>query len=150
MAYSVRAFFPIEFGVLVFLFCLVGWGLFWLPCGTCGIVIPPPGVKPVLPEVEVWSLNHWTTREIPLSYCIWVSLRTLCPTFSRSKSPFKLGCSFPQGALDMCVSHLVLSNWGKFWKRWEYQTTWPASLETYMQVRKQQLELDMEQQTGSK
>ena len=41
-------------------------------------------------------------------------------------------------------------NCGKFWKRWKYQTTWPASLETYMQVRKQQLELDMEQQTGSK
>ena len=32
----------------------------------------------------------------------------------------------------------------------EYQTTWPASWEPYMQVRKQQLELDMEQQTGSK
>ena len=41
-------------------------------------------------------------------------------------------------------------NCGKFWKRWEYQTTWPASWETYMQVRKQQLELDMEQQTRSK
>ena len=31
---------------------------------------------------------------------------------------------------------------GKFWKRWEYQTTWPASWEICMQVRKQQLELD--------
>ena len=41
-------------------------------------------------------------------------------------------------------------NWGKFWKRWEYQTTWPASWETCMQVRKQQLELDMKPQTGSK
>ena len=39
---------------------------------------------------------------------------------------------------------------GKFWKRWDYQTTWPASWETSMQVRKQQSELDMEQQTGSK
>ena len=39
---------------------------------------------------------------------------------------------------------------GKFWKRGEYQTTWPASWETCMQVRKQQLQLDMEQQTGSK
>ena len=38
----------------------------------------------------------------------------------------------------------------KIWKRWEYQTTWPASWETCMQVRKQQLELNMEQQTGSK
>ena len=32
---------------------------------------------------------------------------------------------------------------GKFWKRWEYQTTWPAFWEICMQVRKQQLELDM-------
>jgi len=39
---------------------------------------------------------------------------------------------------------------GKFWKRREYQTIWPASWEICMQVRKQQLELDMEQQTGSK
>ena len=44
----------------------------------------------------------------------------------------------------------ITINSGKFWKRWEYQTTWPASWKTYMQVRKKQLELDMEQQTGSK
>ena len=44
----------------------------------------------------------------------------------------------------------ITINCGKFWKRWEYQTTWLASWETCMQVRKQQLELDMEQQTGSK
>ena len=39
---------------------------------------------------------------------------------------------------------------GKILKEWEYQTTWSASWEICMQVRKQQLELDMEQQTGSK
>ena len=39
---------------------------------------------------------------------------------------------------------------GKLLKKGEYQTTWPASWENYVQVRKQQLELDMEQQTGSK
>ena len=44
----------------------------------------------------------------------------------------------------------ITINCGKFWKRWEYQTTWPASWETCMQVRKQQLKPDMEQQTGSK
>ena len=38
---------------------------------------------------------------------------------------------------------------GKFWKIWEYQTTWPDSWEICMQIKKQQLELDMEQQTGS-
>ena len=44
----------------------------------------------------------------------------------------------------------ITINSGKSWRRWEYQTTWPATWETCMQVRKQQLELDMEQQTGSK
>ena len=42
------------------------------------------------------------------------------------------------------------NNCGKFFKRWEYKTAWPASWEICVQVRKQQLELDMEQQTGSK
>ena len=42
------------------------------------------------------------------------------------------------------------TNCGKFLKRWEYQTTLPASSETCMQLKKQQLELDMEQRTGSK
>ena len=46
-----------------------------------------------------------------------------------------------------CVDHHKL--W-KILRRWEYQTTWPVSWEICMQVRKQQLELDMEQQTGSK
>ena len=42
----------------------------------------------------------------------------------------------------------ITANCGKFWKRWEYQTTWPASWETWMQVMKRQLGLDMEWQTG--
>ena len=46
-----------------------------------------------------------------------------------------------------CVDHNKL--W-KILKEMEYQNTWPASWEIYMQVRKQHLELDMEQQTGSK
>ena len=44
----------------------------------------------------------------------------------------------------------ITINCGKFFKRWEYQTTWPASWEICMQIRKQQSELDMKQQTGSK
>ena len=45
-----------------------------------------------------------------------------------------------------CVDHNKLENS----YRWEYQTIWPASWEICMQVKKQQLELDMEQQTGSR
>ena len=43
----------------------------------------------------------------------------------------------------------ITINW-KILQEMEYQTTWPASWEICMQVRKQQLELDMEKQTGSK
>ena len=46
-----------------------------------------------------------------------------------------------------CVN---LKNCGIFFKRWEHQTTLPASCEICMQVKKQQLEPDMEQRTGSK
>ena len=52
-------------------------------------------------------------------------------------------------ALLAMPKHLTVwikRNCGKFFKRWEYQTTLPASSEIYMQVKKQQLELDMEQE----
>ena len=44
----------------------------------------------------------------------------------------------------------IIADCGKFFKRWEYQTTLTASWEICMQVKKQQLETDVEQQTGSK
>ena len=44
----------------------------------------------------------------------------------------------------------ITTNCGKFLKRWEYQTTLTASWEICRQVKKQQLELDIEQWTGSK
>ena len=44
----------------------------------------------------------------------------------------------------------ITTNCRKFFKKWEYETTLPASREICMQVKKQKLELDMEQWTGSK
>jgi len=44
----------------------------------------------------------------------------------------------------------IITNYGEFLKSWEYQTTLPVFWETCMQVKKQQLELDMEWHTGSK
>ena len=44
----------------------------------------------------------------------------------------------------------ITTNFGEFYKRWDYQTTRPASWEICMLLKKQQLELDMEQQTASK
>ena len=69
-----------------------------------------------------------------------------------SQSTFQVEFITTCQSLWLCGSQLTVENserdTRKFWK--EYQTTWPASGETYMQVRKQQLELHMEQQTGSK
>ena len=44
----------------------------------------------------------------------------------------------------------ITTNCAKFWNRWEYQATWLESWEICIQVKKQQLEPDMKQQTGSK
>ena len=55
-------------------------------------------------------------------------------------------CFIDYATVFDCVDH----NCEKFLKRWEYQTTWSASWEICMQVKMQQLELGMEQQTGSK
>ena len=57
---------------------------------------------------------------------------------------------FTDNAKALPLTVWITTNCGKFFKRWEYQTTWPASWELYMQVRKQQLELDMGKETGSK
>ena len=62
---------------------------------------------------------------------------------SRKPSTFAL---LTNQSLWLCGSQQT----GKFLKTWEYQTTWTASWEICMQVKKQQLEMDMEQQTGSK
>ena len=65
------------------------------------------------------------------------------------------GCSRKTSTFALLTTPNPLTVWittnrGKFLKRWEYWTTSPASFETCMQVKKQQLELDMEQQTVSK
>ena len=40
--------------------------IYWLHCAACKILVPRPGIEPVLPALGAWSLNHWTTRDIPL------------------------------------------------------------------------------------
>ena len=52
--------------------------------------------------------------------------------------------------IDYAKTFDCVVNSGKFFKRWEYQTTWPASWEICMHIRKQQLEVGMEQQPGFK
>ena len=123
------------------------------------------------------SLHHyvtWEARFLPYSHC-WFCKPSLLPSKytllikntavekawthqaknfavphdSKSKSFRKTSISALL-TMPKPLTVWITINCGKFWKRWEYQTTLPASWETCTQVRKQQLELDMEQQTGSK
>ena len=52
--------------------------------------------------------------------------------------------------LQKPLTEWIITNCRKFLKRWEYQTILPIFWETYMQIKKQQLEPEMEQMTSSK
>ena len=58
--------------------------VFWPHWAACGILVPWPGIEPVPPAVEAWSLiNHWTAREVPFLFCFDESLwyRISCSIF---------------------------------------------------------------------
>ena len=72
------------------------------------------------------------------------------PTFVGSSKKQEKTCTSALLSTSKPLTVWITTNCGKFLKRWEYQTTLAASWEIYMQVKKQQLELDMEWQTSSK
>ena len=75
------------------------------------------------------------------------------PTFTGSSKKQDSSWKTTTSALFTTPKVLIVwitTNCGKFFKKWEYQTIWPAFWEICMQVKKPQLELDMEQQAGSK
>ena len=93
-----------------------------------------------LPDIQAGFRKGRGTRD-QISNIRWIMEEAR----ESSKTPISVLLTMPK-PLTMWIT----INCGKFWKRWEYQATWPTSWEACMQVRKQQLELDMEQQTGSK
>ena len=78
-----------------------------------------------------------------------IKLPTSAGSWKKQKSSRRT-CTSALLTMPKPLTVWITTNCGKFWKRWEYQTTWPASWEICMQVKNQQLERDMEQQTGSK
>jgi len=85
----------------------------------------------------------------PLFTFDFISITLRGESWKKQKSSRKTSIS-DLSTMPKLLTVWITINYGKFWKRWEYQTSWPASWEICIQVRKQQLELDMEQQTGSK
>ena len=78
-----------------------------------------------------------------------IKLPTSAGSWKKQKSSRKISISALL-TMPKPLTVWITTNYGKFLKRWEYQTTRPASWETCIQDRKQQLELDIKQQTGSK
>ena len=99
-----------------------------------------PYVNCELPDVQAGFTKGRGTRDQIANIC-WIMEK------AREFQKNIYFCFIDYSKAFACVDHKKL--W-KILKRWEYQTTWSDSSETYMQVRKQQLEVDMEQQTGSK
>ena len=93
-----------------------------------------------LPDVQAGFRKGRGTRDQIANIC-WII---------KKGREFQKTSTSPLLTMPKTLTVWITTNCGKFWKRWEYQITWPASWEIRMQVRKQQLELDMEQQTGSK
>ena len=121
-----------------------------------GLALPSPHASKVMLKILQARLQQYVNRELPnvqagfrkdrgtrdqIANICWIMEKQ---ESSRNTSIFAL-LTMPKP-----LTVWIPINCGKFWKRWEYQTTWPASWEICMHVKKQQLELDMEQQTGCK
>ena len=72
------------------------------------------------------------------------------PTLSKKPESSRKSSTSALLTMPNSLTVWITTNCEKFLEIWGYQTTWPASWKIYMQVKKQQLELDMEQQIGSK
>ena len=95
-------------------------------------------VKGELPDVQAGFRKGRGTRDQIANIC-WIIKKEF------QKPSISVLLTMPKP-----LTEWITINSGKFWKRLEHQATWPTSWEIYMQFKKQQLEQDMEQQTGSK
>ena len=122
----------------------------------CTIAFISHASKVILKILQA-RLQQYMNRELPEMFRLVLEKaeepEIKLPTFAESSKKQESSRKTSISALLTMPKPLtvwITVNCGKFWKRWEYQNTWSASWEICIQVRKQQLELDMEQQTGSK
>ena len=97
-------------------------------------------MKYELPDIQAGFRESRGTRD-QIANIRWIIEKVRVP-----EKHLLLLCQASTSDYAKSLTVWIQTNCGKFWKRWEYQTSW----EIYMQVKKEQLELDMEQCTGSK
>ena len=99
---------------------------------------------------STWTMNFQMFKlDLEKAEELEIKLPTSVGSSKKQKSSRKTSTS-ALFTMSKPLTVWIITNCGKFLKRKEYQNTWPASWEICMQIKKQQLELDMEQQTGSK
>jgi len=105
-----------------------------------------------------WKVKVKSLSRVWLLVTPWTAAHQAPPSMGFSKQEYWSGVplSSPRKTSNSALlttpkplTVWITTNCGKFFKRWKYQTTWSASWEICMQVKKQLLELDMEQRTGS-
>ena len=78
--------------------------IFWPLHVACGILVPRPGIKPILPWIRTWNPNHWTAREVPgtVFFIVWpqkrqaISFAPFC-LFDVSQEVIGLTCTQQMG-----------------------------------------------------
>ena len=118
--------------------------------------------------VSRWEKSRWKRIQTAWWYrnwddlaCRWENFEGITPLFKQSKwqvnnhnhqkqESFRKTSTSALLTMPKPLTVRSTTNCGKFFKRWEYQTTWPVSWEIYMQVKKQKLEPNVQQHTGSK
>ena len=95
----------------------------------------------VMYSCESWPVTKAEEAEVKLPTSVWSLIKQESSRKTSTSALLTMSKLLPLWITISC---------GKFWKTWEYQTTWPGSRELCMQVKKQQLEPDLEEQTGSK
>ena len=93
------------------LFVHLFWGFFWPSPAACGILIPRPVIELMTLAVEVWSLNHWTAREVPVSCSVFQIAHI-------SEITQYLCCSLWLFSLSMSLDPSMLLQMAKFHFLW--------------------------------
>ena len=124
-----------------------------MQCQRCSyyhiIALIPHASKVMLKILQATLQQSWTMNFLEKAKEPEIKLPTSVGSLKKQESSRKTTTSALL-TMPKTLTMWITTNYGKFFKRWEYQTTWPAFWEIHMQFKKQQLELDMEQQTGSK
>ena len=121
----------------------------------CTIALISHASKVTLKILQVRLNNTWTVKFQMFKLVLEkaeepeIKLPTSTGSLKKQESSRKTSISV-LSTMPKPLTVWIPTNCGQFWKRWEYQTTWPASWEICMQVRKQQLELDMKQQVPNR